>query len=162
MTNDERINAISINPHMATIDDIAEMAATVQEQRERIAELEAAAAKKNDYKWWESKSEYPFFCMECMEPCDKDVCDTCGDECRGLINENEDTENLERWLDMKGWHPATEPPENIKGASRLVEAQESNGRVGTDYYDYRLSRWKYGHEKVIRWRDLPPMPEVKL
>jgi len=52
MTQDERINAISVNPHMATIDDIADLAATVQEQRERIAELEAANQ-------WHSASEPP-------------------------------------------------------------------------------------------------------
>jgi multidrug efflux pump subunit AcrA (membrane-fusion protein) len=46
MTQDERINAISVNPHMATIDDIADLAATVQEQRERIAELEAALKRQ--------------------------------------------------------------------------------------------------------------------
>ena len=41
---DERINMISINPHAATIDDIARLAAELRESRERIESLEGENA----------------------------------------------------------------------------------------------------------------------
>lgn len=133
------------------------------ELRARIAELEAASAKKNNYRWWESKNEYPFFCMECMEQCEKDICETCGAEGRLLINENEDTENLEKWLDMKVWQDASEPPEHIWGGGLFSEKKLCAKKHGeeTEYWiDFHVkNKNAWSSEKPMDgWRDLPPMP----
>ena len=114
-----------------------------------------SASLSCEYDYTKSKSEYPFFCIECMEPCDKDVCDTCGGEAnnRWLLCECEDFETLQKWLpesiEVKQlrariaeleaaaqWHPASEPPpseinvlcfyKNSLGKGRIVRATYYN------------------------------------
>jgi hypothetical protein len=61
------------------------------------------------------------------------------------------------------WRPASEPPEKFKSGvlySRNVEVQSATGKVYTTWYDYNLKDFA-DVSNTIRWRDLPPMPEVK-
>ena len=60
------------------------------------------------------------------------------------------------------WHPASEPPECKEDElfSRRVLIQEKNGDCFTDWYCYESKTW-YFSKRIIRWRDLPPAPEVK-
>jgi hypothetical protein len=54
------------------------------------------------------------------------------------------------------WHPASEPPED----DRQVVTELNNGKFEIDYYwrpNYTEHRWKYGHENVVRWCDIPPI-----
>jgi hypothetical protein len=139
-----------------------------------------SASLSCEYDYTKSKSEYPFFCIECMEPCDKDVCDTCGGEAnnRWLLCECEDFETLQKWLpesietiklrariaeleDAQQWHPASEPPERLTTSNESRKVLVSDGRhCRDDFYVHALSGgyWDSGTWATM-WCDLPPMPE---
>ena len=144
-----------------------------------------SASLSCEYDYTKSKSEYPFFCIECMEPCDKDVCDTCGGEAnnRWLLCECEDFETLQKWLpesiEVKQlrariaeleadaqWKPASEPPEKDAEEYMSRNVLYCDGEyIFEAYYSFTNSVWKTpDSEKIIsgpndKWRELPPLPK---
>jgi hypothetical protein len=98
----------------------------------------------NEYDWTKSKNEYPFFCIECMEPVEKDVCDTCGGEAndRWLICECEDFGTLQKWLDsvsgLKKYVP--ELPASVAHLRHYYKHTDSDVVDLCDYVDQLRAR----------------------
>ena len=84
-------------------------------------------------------------------------------ECRRLRRENESLRARVAELEAEqAWHPASEPP----NTQRKIQIQHKiENDVFTDHGFYADDMY-VSHEKgcgwldAVRWRELPPMPEV--
>jgi hypothetical protein len=116
----------------------------------------------NEYDWTKSKNEYPFFCIECMEPVEKDVCDTCGGEAndRWLICECEDFGTLQKWLDsvsgLKKYVP--ELPASVAHLRHYYKHTDSDVVDLCDYVDQLRARIAE-LEAAQAWRPASEPPE---
>ena len=60
------------------------------------------------------------------------------------------------------WHDASEPPEmEGENRSRLIEVQYKSGNIGMESYSEDYESKVDWATYVLRWRELPPMPEMR-